>query len=161
MRCSPSSTSTSTSTLRQRGGAAALALCAAALLPPAQAQQPRLEKVVVRAQASFGFDQAGISATDRQALLAEVGRMQGVSWQTVTATGHTDSVGALPYNQQLAARRAAAVKAALVGQGLPPALVQTQARGSAEPVADNTSEAGRARNRRAEVVFEGVRSSGP
>ncbi len=138
-----------------------LALCSTALAAAAQAPPPKLEKVVVRAKASFGFDQATVSAADRQALLAEVGRMQGVSWQSVTAVGHTDSVGATPHNQQLAARRAAAVKAALVGQGLPPALVQTAARGPDEPVADNDSAEGRARNRRTEVVFEGVRSVGP
>ena len=140
---------------------AALAFCAAALAAPAQAQQPALEKVVVRAQARFDFDAATVSPADRQALLAEVGRLQGVSWQTVTAVGHTDSVGSPAYNQQLAARRAAAVKAALVGQGLPADLVQTAARGPADPVADNTTDAGRARNRRTEVVFAGVRSKAP
>lgn len=141
--------------------AAALTLCAAALATTAQAQQPALEKVVVRAQARFAFDAATVAPADRQALLAEVARLQGVSWQTVTAVGHTDSVGPAAYNQQLAARRAAAVKDALVRQGLPAELVQTAARGPAEPLADNTTEDGRARNRRTEVVFEGVRSKAP
>lgn len=127
----------------------------------AQAQQPALDKVVVRAQARFGFDAATVSAADRQALLAEVARLQGVSWQTVTAVGHTDSVGPTAHNQQLSARRAAAVRDALVQQGLPADLVRTAARGPAEPVADNATEAGRARNRRTEVVFEGVRSRLP
>ncbi|GCL62263.1 hypothetical protein AQPW35_13440 [Rubrivivax pictus] len=140
---------------------ATLALCLTALATTAQAQQPPLEKVVVRAEARFAFDADTVSPADRQALLAEVGRMQGVSWQTVTAVGHTDSVGTPAYNQQLAARRAAAVKDALVRQGLPAELVQTAARGPANPVADNASEAGRARNRRTEVVFEGVRSKAP
>ncbi len=136
---------------------AVLALCLGALAAPtAQAQ---VEKVTVRAQAQFGFDKAGVSPADRQRLLAEVGRMKGVTWQTVTAVGHTDSMGPAPYNQALAARRAGAVKAALVGQGLPAALVQTGAKGQSDPVADNRTESGRARNRRAEVVFEGVRNA--
>lgn len=118
-----------------------------------------VEKVSVRAVANFGFDSVALRPQDQQRLLAEVSEMKDVSWQTVTATGHTDSVGAPAYNRALAARRAASVRAYLLRKGLPPALVNTSAAGPAQPVADNGSEAGRARNRRAEVLFEGVRTA--
>ena len=129
--------------------------CGAALA----AEMAPVEKVTVRAVAHFDFDSAAIAAPDRQRLLAEVGAMKDVTWQTVTATGHTDSVGPAEYNALLARRRALAVKAYLTGQGLPETLVRTAAMGQAVPVADNTSEQGRAQNRRTEVVFEGVRAT--
>jgi OOP family OmpA-OmpF porin len=132
-------------------------LAAATLAGAAHGADAAVEKVTVRAVARFGFDSVALNAEDQARLLAEVGEMKDVSWQTVVATGHTDSIGNPVYNEALAARRAAAVKDYLLGKGLPPALVRTAARGPAQPVADNTSAEGRARNRRAEVVFEGVR----
>ncbi len=132
----------------------ALAACAAL----AQAQVP-VEKVTVQATAWFDFDRATLRSADRQTLLAEVAQMKGVTWQTVTATGHTDSLGPPAYNQRLAARRAQAVRSFLLSQGLDPAMVRTEARGPQAPVADNGAAQGRARNRRAEVRFEGVRAA--
>jgi OmpA-OmpF porin, OOP family len=81
-----------------------------------------------------------------------------VSWQSVSAVGHADTLGASETNLRLSERRAAAVKAYLVGKGLDAAMISTDAKGELEPVADNTSAEGRRRNRRAEVVFTGVRS---
>jgi OOP family OmpA-OmpF porin len=122
------------------------------------AEMAPLQKVTVRAVAHFDFDSTTMAAQDQQRLLAEVGTMKDVTWQTVTATGHTDSVGPPGYNATLAQRRASAVKAYLTGQGLPATLVRTAAMGEVAPVADNTTEQGRAQNRRTEVVFEGVRA---
>jgi OmpA-OmpF porin, OOP family len=51
------------------------------------------------------------------------------------------------------------VKAALVGKGLDASMIATAGKAAREPVADNTSADGRARNRRAEIVFEGVRAA--
>ncbi len=82
----------------------------------------------VRAVAHFGFDQdAEVRPADQAALLAEVASMKDVTWQTVTATGHTDSVGPAGHNQRLSERRARAVKAYLVGKGLDFAMVATRA----------------------------------
>jgi OmpA-OmpF porin, OOP family len=129
---------------------------------PALAQTPTptpVEKVTVRAVAHFDFDAATLSEADRQALLAEVGQMSNVTWQVVTATGHTDSVGTTEYNQKLAARRADAVRGYLLSKGLDPAMVRSAAQGETAPVADNNDPSGRARNRRTEVRFEGVRTA--
>ena len=118
-----------------------------------------LEKVTVRAVARFNFDRTAIDPQDQARLLAEVGAMKDVTWQTVTATGYTDSVGPAAYNASLAKRRATVVKSYLTGQGLPPTLVRTFGKGEQSPVADNSTEEGRAQNRRTEVVFEGVRAA--
>lgn len=134
-----------------------VACLAAALAATGAAAAADLEKVRVRATANFDFDRTDVLPADQQEMLAEVGKMQGVTWQRITATGHTDSVGAADYNDKLAQRRAQAVKAFLVGKGLDPAMIDIAGSGESSPVADNDSAAGRAKNRRAEVEFQGVR----
>lgn len=118
-----------------------------------------VEKVSVRAVARFGFDRTGLLPADQARILAEVGQMQGVTWQSVTATGHTDSVGPASYNEKLSARRAETVKNYLVGKGLSPEMIATEAKAAQAPVASNDTPAGRAENRRAEIEFQGVRAA--
>lgn len=145
----------------KRSIALPLSLLAAllAIANAAQAESGPVEKVTVKALAPFGFGSAAVSPEGRDALLAEVGKMEGVSWQSVKATGHTDSIGPTGVNERLSEKRAAAVKAALVAKGLDAAMIATEAKASREPIAENTSAEGRARNRRAEIVFEGVRAT--
>lgn len=125
--------------------------------PSAWCADAVVDKVVVKAVAHFDFNRDSISERDRDSLLAEVGRQQGVTWQTVTATGHTDSVGSRSYNQRLSQKRASAVKSFLVGKGLSATMIRTQAKAAQDPVAPNTDEQGRALNRRTDVQFEGIR----
>jgi OmpA-OmpF porin, OOP family len=138
-----------------------LATAVALALPlatPAFAADPVVQKVTVRAVAHFDFDRAVLAADDSARILAEVGKMTDVSWQTVTATGHTDSVGPSEHNARLSARRAEAVKAYLVGKGLDAQMISTEARAAERPAASNDTPDGRAKNRRTEIRFEGVRS---
>ena len=118
-----------------------------------------LEPVSVKAVARFDFDRAAINPEDQARILAEVGRMKDVSWQSVTATGHTDSIGGPGYNERLSSRRAAAVKRYLVAKGLQPAMIKAVGAGEAGPVAPNDTEDGRAQNRRTEIEFKGVRTT--
>lgn len=120
-----------------------------------------VQKVVVRSVAYFDFDQASIRPQDQAKILAEVGKMKGVTWQTVTATGHTDSIGPAAYNRKLSEERAASVKTYLVGKGLDPAMINTVAKAAAAPLVKNDTTRGRARNRRAEIEFQGVRAVQP
>ncbi len=69
----------------------------------------------------------------------------------IEISGHTDSVGKKGFNQQLSARRAAAVKAYLVKKGVSAGQLTTKGYGPDKPVADNTSPEGRAQNRRVEA----------
>jgi outer membrane protein OmpA-like peptidoglycan-associated protein len=69
--------------------------------------------------------------------------------------GHTDSVGSDAYNQQLSEKRAASVRDYLVQQGIPIASVTVQGFGKTQPVASNTTAAGRQQNRRVELVVSG------
>lgn len=130
-------------------------LCSA---PAAFCADGAVEQVNVKAVAHFGFNGAQLDPRDRDAILADVGKMQGVTWQTVTATGHTDSVGSSAYNTRLSAKRAQSVKSYLVQKGLGADMIRTQAKAAAAPVASNDSDTGRAQNRRTEIEFRGVRS---
>jgi outer membrane protein OmpA-like peptidoglycan-associated protein len=72
----------------------------------------------------------------------------------IIITGHTDNVGSAENNLQYGKNRAEAVKVQLVARGLPAAQIITETKGMTEPIADNESEAGRQKNRRAEIVFQ-------
>jgi outer membrane protein OmpA-like peptidoglycan-associated protein len=69
--------------------------------------------------------------------------------------GHTDSVGSDAYNQDLSEKRAGAVRDYLVQQGIPVSTVTTVGFGKTQPIASNTTAAGRQQNRRVEVVVSG------
>ncbi len=125
----------------------------------AQTSDAGVEKVVVKAVAHFDFATAALKPDDAGALLGEVGKLKDVSWQSVTATGHTDDRGRDSVNQRLSQRRADAVRSYLVSQGIGASMIRTRGLASRQPVAPNDSAAGRAENRRTEVEFQGVRSA--
>ena len=70
--------------------------------------------------------------------------------------GHTDSVGSEGFNDQLSRDRAAAVKAYLMAQGVPPERLATVGHGETTPVATNQTDDGRQRNRRVELINLGT-----
>ncbi|GHE36835.1 OmpA family protein [Sphingobacterium griseoflavum] len=71
----------------------------------------------------------------------------------ILVIGHTDNVGSLSANQKVSESRAAAVKAYAVSQGLSGARIKTQGKNYSEPLASNDTDAGRAENRRVEIVI--------
>lgn len=71
----------------------------------------------------------------------------------VRIVGHTDSTGNDAINDPLSVQRATSVRNYLSNRGVDPARTEVQGRGSREPVADNTTEAGRAMNRRVEIFL--------
>lgn len=71
----------------------------------------------------------------------------------IKVIGHTDNVGSESYNQGLSQRRASAVKAYAVSQGVPSSRLVTEGRGFSEPIADNSTKEGQAQNRRVEIVI--------
>ena len=73
--------------------------------------------------------------------------------RTAVIEGFTDSVGSVSSNQDLSDRRAQAVMEALVGLGVGSTRLSARGFGDAQPVAANDTAAGRAMNRRVEVVF--------
>ena len=71
----------------------------------------------------------------------------------------TDSIGTDAYNQKLSVRRAEAVKAYLVSKGIEKNRVYTEGKGEKQPVADNRTAEGRAKNRRVEIEVVGTRAN--
>ena len=81
---------------------------------------------------------------------------QGLSQQTameVRIVGHTDSTGSPAINNPLSVNRAQSARDYLVSRGVHSSRIQIDGRGSSEPVADNSSAEGRARNRRIEIFL--------
>jgi outer membrane protein OmpA-like peptidoglycan-associated protein len=74
----------------------------------------------------------------------------------IVVEGHTDSTGAADMNQELSIKRASAVRDALVSRGVKADRVSVEGFGASRPVADNSSQAGRANNRRVEIVIQPV-----
>ena len=71
----------------------------------------------------------------------------------ITIVGHTDSTGSDAINQPLSVERALSVRDYLVTRGVAAGRVETVGRGDREPIADNSTEAGRAKNRRVEIFL--------
>lgn len=76
----------------------------------------------------------------------------------VSVYGHADSTGPADYNQQLSERRALSVSQYLASQGVAGARLQAIGFGESNPIADNATAAGRAQNRRVEIVIDPVES---
>ena len=100
----------------------------------------------------FALDSADIEPESTPILAEIVTMLQADAALQLSIEGHTDATGSPEHNQQLSEQRAAAVKAYLVGQGIAAGRLATAGFGPNQPVADNDSELGRARNRRVELV---------
>ena len=88
-----------------------------------------------------------------------VSKIKSINLEVIIAVGHTDSVGSDAYNQKLSVRRSEAVKAYLVSKGIEKNRVYTEGKGEKQPVADNKTAQGRAKNRRVELEVVGTRAN--
>jgi outer membrane protein OmpA-like peptidoglycan-associated protein len=103
----------------------------------------------------FDFDQATIKPPSKPALDQIAAVIRAAPSRHVSIEGHTDSIGGAAYNDGLSTRRAAAVKAALARDyALRDANLSTLGHGARQPLETNTTLAGRARNRRVELVLD-------
>jgi OOP family OmpA-OmpF porin len=126
--------------------------------PPVVVVAPTSEKVTFAADAFFDFDKAVLKPEGRAKLDDLVSKMSGINLEVIIAVGHTDSVGTDAYNQRLSVRRSEAVKAYLTSKGIEKNRVYTEGKGEKQPVADNRTADGRAKNRRVEIEVVGTRS---
>lgn len=104
---------------------------------------------------AFGSGQANLTA-DAVARVRALGvYLTSTKAGRVQVVGHTDSQGEAAANQALSLRRAEAVRTGLADAGVARNRIDAQGQGEAEPLADNASAAGRAKNRRVEIVVSG------
>ena len=126
---------------------------------PAPVAPPAASKVTYAADAFFDFDKYVLKPEGKAKLDDLVGKVKGVNLEVIIAVGHTDSIGTVEYNQKLSVRRAEAVKAYLVSKGIEKNRVYTEGKGEKQPVADNKTAEGRAKNRRVEIEVVGTRAN--
>ncbi|MBI5611996.1 MAG: OmpA family protein [Gammaproteobacteria bacterium] len=116
-----------------------------------------VEKISLKADAHFDFDKSDLKAGDKKELDDAAAKLKSMKIESITITGHTDNVGTDAYNQKLSERRAEAVKKYLVGKGVSAGQMQTQGKGESQPVADNKTADGRAKNRRVDIEFKAAK----
>ena len=102
---------------------------------------------------SFDLNSAAIRPSMRGVLDPFVNQLRDDSNARVRIVGHTDSSGSEAVNDPLSVERARSVRDYLVTRGVAAAHVQTAGRGEREPIADNSTEQGRAINRRVEIYL--------
>jgi OOP family OmpA-OmpF porin len=132
---------------------------AAAPAPAPAPQPPAATKVTYAADAFFDFDKSVLKPEGKAKLDDLVGKVKDINLEVIIAVGHTDSVGTDAYNQRLSVRRSEAVKAYLVSKGIEKNRVYTEGKGEKQPVADNKTAEGRAKNRRVEIEVVGTRAN--
>ena len=111
------------------------------------------------ADAFFDFDKSVLKPAGKAKLDDLVSKVKGINLEVIIAVGHTDSVGTDAYNQKLSVRRAEAVKAYLVTKGIEKNRIYTEGKGEKQPIADNATKEGRAKNRRVEIEVVGTRKN--
>lgn len=99
----------------------------------------------------FAFDKSDLTPAARSQLDGLMAKLQNADVVSIKVVGHTDSKGSDAYNQALSERRASSVAAYLLSQGLAPNKLTSEGKGESQPVADNETEEGRAKNRRVEL----------
>jgi OOP family OmpA-OmpF porin len=119
---------------------------------------PATEKVSFAADAFFDFDKSNLKPEGKAKLDDLADKVKGLTLEVVIAVGHTDAKGTDAYNQKLSVRRADAVKEYLAGKGIEASRIYTEGKGKSQPVADNKTDAGRAKNRRVEIEVVGTRT---
>ncbi len=108
-------------------------------------------KLDIPSDVSFAVGSSTISGRFAPVLVNFASTLNQNPVTTVTITGHTDSSGSDAINNPLSLNRANAARDYLVGRGVAYQRIATDGRGSREPIADNASESGRAKNRRVEI----------
>ncbi len=110
-------------------------------------------KLNIPSDISFDTGRADIKANLRPILDQFAQGLTGQPNTEIRIVGHTDSTGSDAINNPLSVNRAASARDYLVSRGVDSRRIQIDGRGSREPIADNNTDAGRAKNRRIEIFL--------
>lgn len=108
-------------------------------------------KLDVPADAGFAVGRSAVSPTLARVLDQFAGTLQQNTVTQVSIIGHTDSTGSDAVNNPLSVDRANSARDYLIARGVAATRFATDGRGAREPVADNSTAEGRAKNRRVEI----------
>ncbi len=114
-------------------------------------------KIPEFAHVLFGFDSHKIMKSEESKLFAVHAFLEKNAGIPLLITGHTDSKGRSSYNMKLSVKRAEAAKKWLVSKGIDADRIEVKGYGEDKPVADNKTEEGRAKNRRAELIVDDMK----
>ena len=127
--------------------------------PPQPPPAPVSEKVTLAADVFFDAGLAVLKPAAKLKLDEVVAKVTGISLEVIIAVGHTDSTGSVAVQQRLSQERANAVRGYFIAKGVESNRTYSEGKGAAQPVADNVTAAGRARNNRVEIEVVGTRQS--
>jgi len=114
--------------------------------------------IVFETAALFDFDKADLKPEGKEQIKAyrEEAKEELSRADKIIITGHTDNKGAPDYNMKLSLQRAESVRDYLVSTGVDPKKLEVRGEGETKPIADNSTDEGRAKNRRVEVDVYGL-----
>jgi adhesin transport system outer membrane protein len=124
---------------------------AAAAAAPAPTAKPPA-KVRLAGDTLFDYKKSELKPEGRVALDNLLTSIKDVKIAKIIAVGHTDGIANDKYNNTLSLARVESVKAYLVSKGVDAKLIETSGKGKTQPVADNATDEGRAKNRRVDIV---------
>ena len=114
------------------------------------AKQPA--KVRLAGDTLFDYKKSELKPEGRVALDNLLTNIKDVKIAKIIAVGHTDGIANDKYNNALSLARVESVKAYLVSKGVDANLIETSGKGKTQPVADNATDEGRAKNRRVDIT---------
>ena len=118
---------------------------------------PAQKSFSLSAAAAFKTSGSDLSATGRSEVKIFADKLRGHQVKSIMVDGYTDSTGSAAFNQSLSVKRAAAVKAEMIKNGIDGNLITVSGHGESNPIATNDTSAGRAQNRRVTVSVEGLK----
>jgi OOP family OmpA-OmpF porin len=127
--------------------------------PPPPKPVVRILNITLSGGSHFAFDSAKLNSAGKSALDGVVSKIKssGARVTNIIVVGHTDSIGSNSYNQRLSQKRAQTVAGYLASKGLNRAQMKVSGKGETQPIASNKTKAGRAKNRRVEILVQGQR----
>jgi len=114
-------------------------------------------RVILPYSVTFRTDSSVVDPAFRPALRTVSDSLRRHPNSTIRVVGHTDNVGTAAYNAQLSQDRALSVARELIANGTSASRITVSGRGFEQPIASNASAAGRAENRRVEIVITPTR----
>ncbi|HEY0677172.1 MAG TPA: OmpA family protein [Chitinophagaceae bacterium] len=102
----------------------------------------------------FRFDSGSLTPAASYILDTIADRLRNVTYKRIRIEGHTDSLGSDDYNLDLSGKRARSVMQYFIGKGINNRVIGAEGKGEHYPVATNSSDEGRRKNRRVEILVE-------
>lgn len=122
---------------------------------PVEPPKPAFQQVKIAADVLFDFDSAKLKPAASSIMNELITNAKKLVIEAIQITGHADATGPEKYNQKLSERRAESVKQYMVDHGITSQRITTEGKGELQPIADNKTREGRAKNRRVEIVVVG------